>query len=65
MVDVTHIIIAVAMPEGLLSEEDMKFLEKVVLFERVCRGYLPIPVTTILSDAIDGRAAGCFVAALK
>ena len=53
------------MPEGVLSDSDIAFLEKLIAFEHLCRGELPIPVTTIVASVTDERSASCFVAALK
>lgn len=65
MLKAPHIIIAVSMPEDTFTEEDMNFLKNIISFERLSNGYLPAGITTISNDTSNGRAASCFVAALK
>lgn len=65
MATVPHIIVCVSVPENTLTDEDMIFVEKLLSFERLCRGCLPVGVTTILNNNIKDRTTSCYVACLK
>ena len=63
MVEVPHIIVCVSTANKVLAESDMKFLKSIINFERVCRGYLPALVTTVLNTSESNTS--CFIACLK
>ena len=64
MTEVPHIIVCISSSNQDFVEADMKFIENLISFERVCRGFLPAKVTTILNTA-EGRETSCYVAGLK
>ena len=65
MAEVPHIIVCISAPENALDDEDMSFIEKLLSFERICRGCLPVGVTTILNNNTEKRTTSCYVACLK
>lgn len=64
MVEVPHIIVCISSSNQGFIEEDMKFIETLISFERTCRGFCPAKVTTILNTA-SNRKTSCYVAGLK
>lgn len=64
MVEVPHIVVCISSSNQDFIEEDMKFIENLISFERVLRGFCPAKVTTILNTAND-RENSCYVAGLK
>ena len=66
MVEVPHIIVCIAAPQGCFADEDLKFIQNLLSFERVCRGYLPVDVTVILKEKTNGEpGVSCYVAMMK
>lgn len=65
ILSVPHIIVCVSAPKNSLSDEDMSFIEKLLSFERINRGYSPVGVTTILNNNTENRTTSCYVACLK
>ena len=66
MVEVSHIIVCISAPQGCFEETDMRFIQNLLSFERVCRGASPVDVTVIVDDITDGRSGiNCFVAMMK
>lgn len=65
MVQVPHLIVCISAPDGCFEDEDADFIEKLCSFERICRGYNPVVVTTVITDTSNGRGNSCFVAAIK
>lgn len=63
--EVPHIIVCISAPVDCFKDEDMRFIESLLSFERVCRGCSPVGVTTILTDASNSRGNSCFVVAIK
>lgn len=65
MAEVPHIIVCVSAPENTITVSDMAFIEKLLSFERICRGCSPVGVTTILNDNNEKRTTSCYVVCLK
>lgn len=65
MEEVPHIIVCISAPDDWFDDKDMKFIENLISLERLCRGYPPVSVTTILNDTLNDRGVSCYVAGLK
>lgn len=66
VVEVPHIIVCIAAPQGCFLDEDLKLIQNLLSFERLCRGYSPVDVTVILDEITDGGSGvKCYVAMMK
>lgn len=63
MVEVPHIIVCISTANKAFAESDMNFLKSIINFERICRGYPPTLITTVLNTSESGTS--CFIACLK
>lgn len=63
--EVPHIIVCISAPEDCFKDEDMRFVENLLSFERICRGCKPVGVTTISTDTSNDRGNSCYVVAIK
>lgn len=65
MLEVSHIIVAVSMPEGIFNENDAKELKALISLERLSNWRLTPLVTTIVSDNSHGRTASQLCGGVK